>query len=227
MPHPKLAALLTMVGITLAGCHAADGAPPKRETLDPVQMQAYIRRNFSHIPNLTAAVDRVIEATNGGQPDGVTFTTSAAGIRGRLLVDVKGDGTDTARADLTITYTTPSLGIAGGATITIASLTSPNLTGSARGTLAITGGGGTFVVKNGSAELKYPDRPQMFISAANLAITGANLGSPGGLTGPVTILGSADFHAETKSGTIFFEGSAAGGWRIRVVSPDFPTFIVP
>jgi len=228
MSTRKLPALLTVVGIIIAGCFTADDASPASEQLDPARMQAYIQRNFSHISNLTEAVGRMIEAADGGHPVGVTYGETTTGIQGTVLVDVKGDGTDSARADVTITYRTTSLGIAGGATIAITSLTSPNLTGSARGTLALRDGGSAVALSNGSAKLKYPDSPPMIISSANLTVTSSsNLGSPRHLGGPVTILGSADFRANNKSGTIFFESNGTGGWRIRVVSPDFTTFIVP
>ena len=221
MSYRNLAAGLAVLGTTITGCHSAAKAPPAVQAFDPIRMQAYIRRNFSHTPNLTGALARVIEAAGGGHPVGVMYTESATGIQATVLIDVKGDGTDSARAILTITYRTPSLGIAGGAAVAITSLTSPNLTGSASGSLATSGGGSAVALSNGSAELQYPNSPRLIISSANLSV------STGAGSSPVMILGSADFRAENKSGTIFFENNGAGGWRIRVVSPDFTTFTVP
>ena len=221
MSYRNLAAGLALLGTTIVGCHTAAEAPPAVQAFDPARMQAYIQRNFAHTPNLTRAVGRLIEAADGGHPVGVTYTGSATGIQATVLIDVKGDGTDSARAILTLSYRTPALGIAGGAAVTITSLTSPNLTGSASGTLAISGGGSSVALSNGSAELQYPNSPKLIISSANLSVT------TGAGSSPVMILGSADFRADNKSGTIFFENNGAGGWRIRVVSPDFATFTVP
>lgn len=221
MSNRQLAAGLVVLGTTIAGCHTVAEAPPAVQAFDPARMHAYIQRNFSHTPNVIGAVGRLIEAADGGHPVGVKYTESATGIQATVLIDVKGDGTDSARAILTLTYRTPSLGIAGGAAVAITSLTSPNLTGSASGTLAVSGGGSSVVLSNGSAELQYPDSPRLIISSANLSVT------TGAGSGALIILGSADFRAENKSGTIFFERNGAGGWRIRVVSPDFATFTVP
>ena len=227
MADSRFGIAVVLLGLTAAGCVTIGSEPAPIPPLDPVKMEAYMRRNFSHVPNITEAMSRVIQAANGGHPPGVSYTQTATGIQGSVVIDIKGDGSDMVQADATITYNNPAAGIGGGAAFAITSLTSPNLTGSAHANLAVSGGGSVIAVNSGSADLQYKDGPQLLISAANLAVTtGASLVSPG-VTGAFTILGSADFNAGSKHGTIFFENNGAGGWRIRVVSPDFATFIVP
>ena len=225
MSRYKLGFALAVVGLGFLGCASIGDDPPA--PLDPVKMQAYIVRNFSHVPNLTEAMSRVISAANGGHPNGVTYTQTANGINGTVLIDVKGDGTDSATVKASITYNNPSLGIGGGATAAITSLTSPNISGSASAALSVNGTGSVVTLSGGAADLQYTNGPKLVISSANLSVsTGLSLRGASS-SGPITILGSADFHADSKSGTIFFESNGSGGWRIRVVSPDFATFIVP
>lgn len=227
MSYRKMGVVLALLGLSIAGCLSVGTETPAPAPLDPVKMQAYMTRNFSHVPNLTAALGRVILAANGGNPPGVSFQPTANGVTGTVLVDVKGDGTDSARVDATITYNNPSLGIAGGATAQVTSLTSPNLTGSANANVSVVGAGTSVTFSSGAADLQYTNGPKLVISAANITVNaGTSLVSANDM-GPMTILGSADFHADSKTGTIFFESNGTGGWRIRVVSPNFATFTVP
>jgi len=225
MSNPKIGFAVVGLLLGIGGCASIDNGTTTTP-LDPVKMQAYLQRNFSHVPNITEAMSRVIQAANGGHPAGVTYTQTASGITGTILLDVKGDGTDSATVKAAITYNNPSAGIAGGATAAINSITSPNLTGSANANLAVNTAGSVVTVSSGTANLKYTSGPELAISGANITVsTGSSL-KGASLVG-MTILGSADFHADNKSGTIFFESNGSGGWRIRVVSPDFATFTVP
>jgi hypothetical protein len=227
MSSRKMGVVLTVLGLTVAGCFDVGTNTSATVPLDPVKMQAYMTRNFSHVPNLTEALGRVVLAANGGHPAGVSYTQTANGIQGTVLVDVKGDGTDSATVNATVTYNNPSLGIAGGATAAITSITSNNLTGSANASIAIAGAGSILMFSSGAADLQYKNGPELVISSANLTVTMGTSLVTANSSGPITILGSADFSADSKTGTIFFESNGAGGWRIRVVSPNFATFTVP
>ena len=226
MSNRKRWVVLTALGLTVAACFDAGTSTPATPPLDPAKMQAYMSRNFTHIPNLTAALGRVIQAAQTGSAPGVTFQQTASGVTGTVLVDVKGDGTDSATVNANIHYLNPSVGILGGATSST-TITSANLSATASSTIGVTGGGSTVTFSGGAADLQYKSGPELVISSANLSVAMGTSLVTANSSAPISILGSADFQSGDKSGTIFFESNGAGGWRIRVVSPNFATFTVP
>src|SRR5450755_2580161 len=79
MSHPRVGFAVVALLIGIGGCASIDNGSTTTP-LDPVKMQAYLQRNFSHVPNITDAMSRVIQAANGGHPAGVTYTQTASGI---------------------------------------------------------------------------------------------------------------------------------------------------
>jgi len=182
-------------------------------------MQSYMSRNFTHIASIIDGVSRVIQAANGGHPAGVSYTNTATGVQGTVTVDLKGDGSEIATVNATITYNNPAQGISGGATMSVSSINSASTTGSATAGVAVGGGGTTVQFSSGTADLHPTDGPDLSISGANLTVS-PTLSTP-------TIIGSAAFAADNKTGNVFFESNQSGGYKIRVTSSAFTTFTVP
>lgn len=189
------------------------------EVIDPAVTQAYLQRNFAKIGRITDAMGRVLLTLNGTPQNGVTFTTITGGVQGTVGLDLDENGSLETTVNARVILINPSVGIAGGATLTVTAIDAASTGGNASASVTLVG---TSIVtlSNGHATLFPTQGPsQITIANANLTITPT-------LTNP-SITGSADFTSGSTIGTAFFENNGSGGFRIRVTSPDFATFTVP
>jgi hypothetical protein len=189
------------------------------DTIDPVVTQAYLQRNFTKIPRITDAMGRVLLTLNGSPQNGVTFTPVTGGVQGTVAVDLDGNGSLETTVDARVILNNPSLGIAGGAVLTVTAIHAASTGGNASASLTLVGTS-TVTLSNGVATLFPTQGPsQINVANANLTVT-PTLNNP-------SITGSAAFASANTTGTAFFENNGTGGFRIRVTSPDFATFTVP
>ena len=224
MRLPRVAAaLFSSLALGVAACLTfgsdSSGNNNTNQSFDPVKMQSYLSRNFSHIPYILDALNRVLGAANGLNPPGVTYTRTSTGITGTVTVDLKGNGSDIGTVNATLTYTNPAVGISGGGTLAMTSINTGSTTGTANAAVAVNGNFTSVTFSNGSADLHPTSAPELLITNANLTATPTFTNT--------SILGSAGFATDNKTGTVFFESNGSGGWRIRVTSPNFATFTIP
>lgn len=211
-----IASLAFAAGI--AGCLNIESTTTSRP-LDPVKMQSYLARNFSHMPIVYDGLARLISAANGTVTPGVTFTNITGGVQGSIGYDLDGNGSRESSINAKLIYNNPAVGINSGATFTVTSIDAPYLDGTATAALSVAGGGTTVTITSGTADLKPTNGPEITIPSVSLTIS-PTLSTP-------TVLGHADFSADNKTGTIFFETATTGGWKMRVTSSSFATFTVP
>ena len=210
--------LLTALGAGFA-CNPGnddDGIDP--DDINPAETQAYLERNFSKIPRITEALNRILLTMNGNPQPGVVFTQITGGVTGSVGVDLDNNGQQETTVNATVILNNPQAGIAGGARLTITAINAASTTGAAGVDVAMQSSS-TIVFSEGSGTLFPTEGPSVIDFAdANLTVT---------LGATPLILGSADFFAGNSSGTIIFENNGSGGFQIRVTSPDFDSFIVP
>lgn len=188
------------------------------DVIDPVVTRAYLQRNLAKIPQITDAMGRVLATLNGTPQNGVTFTTVTGGVEGTVGVDLDGNGSLETSVTARVILNNPSVGIAGGAVLTITAINAASTGGNASASLTMVGNNVT--LSNGAATLFPTNGPtQINVVNANLTVS-PTLNNP-------SIAGSANFASAGTTGTMFFEPDGSGGFRIRVTSPDFDTFTVP
>jgi hypothetical protein len=205
--------------IIVTGCASAGSSGTRQAGLDPAALQTYLQRNFARIPVLTEAMSRIVVAASGGNATGVTFTNITGGVQGTVGVDLDGNGSMESSIDATLMYDNPASGIGGGATFTVTHINAPYVSGTSTATVSVTGNGSQINFTSGSADLTPTYGPRVTVPSVAFTVSPT-------LTAP-TIIGHADFIADNKTGTLFFESSTSTGWKIRVSSPDFPGFTVP
>ena len=193
-----------------------DGIDP--DDINPAETEAYLSRNFAKIPRITEALNRILLTMNGNPQPGVVFTPITGGVTGSVGVDLDNNGVQETTVNATVILNNPSIGIAGGARLTITALNAESATGSAGVDVALQSST-VIVFSEGSGTLFPTEGPSVIdITDANLTVT---------LGATPLIIGSADFFAGNSSGTAIFESNGSGGFQIRVTSPDFDSFIVP
>jgi hypothetical protein len=215
--HLPLIPLVALLGCDLFSND--DDGNGDGDIIDPEVTQAYLQRNFTKIPRITEAMARVLLTLNGSPQQGVTFVPITGGVQGTVGVDLDGNGSLETTIDARVILNNPSVGIAGGAVITVTAINAASTTGTASASLTVQGAS-SVTFTGGSATLFPTQGPsEIGVSNANLTVSGTQA-SP-------LILGSADFASTGTVGTAFFESNGSGGFQIRVTSPDFATFTVP
>lgn len=203
--------------LLLGGCSSLgndDG-----DELDPQVTEAYLQRNFQKVPRITEALTRILATINGNPQPGVTFTPVTGGVQGTVGLDLDNNGSMETSINATVILNNPQLGIAGGAVLTVTALNAASATGTGQVSVDLVNSN-TVAFSNGGALLYPTNGPESIsLSSANLVVT-VGAGTP-------SITGSANFAGGGKSGTVYFEPEGSGGFRMRVTSPDFDTFIVP
>lgn len=221
MKHARILFLLPLVFLVDCDLFKSDKGNDNTggdDAIDPVVTQAYLQRNLAKIPRITDAMGRVLLTLNGTPQDGVTFTSVTGGVEGTVGIDLDGNGSLETSVNARVILNNPSVGIAGGAVLTITAITAASTGGNASASLTLVGNNVT--LSNGVATLFPTNGPtQINVVNANLTVT-PTLNNP-------SIVGSANFASASTTGTMFFENDGSGGFRIRVTSPDFATFTVP
>jgi hypothetical protein len=207
--------LVAMAG----GCGLSGNDEPSGDPLDPDAAQEMLQRNFyTTIPLLTDGLARALASINGTPQPGVTFTAVPGGVQGTVAADLDGDGSMESSLSARIILHDPAAGVAGGAHVSITSIQAAAVSGTAETDIALVDAN-TLGYVDGSALLRSATGPRQ------LVISNANFTATLGYFNPV-LSGSADFRAGITSGTVFFEPTG-GGFRMRVTSPNFPSFTVP
>jgi hypothetical protein len=214
-PARLLAALLVLSG---AAC-TTEPNDGDEDDIDPEVTQDYLERNFSKIPRITEALVRIIATVNGNPQAGVTFVEITNGVQGTVGVDLDNNGSMETTVNATVIFTNPSQGLAGGGHLTVTAINAASTTGTASADIQLQGSS-TVVFTDGEATLLPTEGP------SEIEVSNGNINATASLTSPL-LIGSADFAAGSTSGTAFFESNGAGGFRIRITSPDFETFTVP
>lgn len=189
------------------------------DDIDPVVTEDYLQRNFTKIPRITDALVRIIATVNGNPQAGVTFIPITNGVQGSVGVDLDNNGSFETTVNATVVFTNPSLGLAGGAHLTVTAINAASTTGTAEADIALQGTS-TVVFTNGTATLNPTEGP------SEIEVSNGNITATASLTSPL-LIGTADFAAGSTTGTAIFESNGAGGFQIRITSPDFATFTVP
>lgn len=218
----KVSALLlgVLLALTSGACSTdPDDGGNTDDDIDPVVMEDYLQRSWTKIPRITEALVRIVATVSGNPQTGVTFTPITNGVQGTVGVDLDNNGTFETSVNATVVYTNPSLGLAGGAHLTITAINAGSTTGTASADIALQGSS-TVVFSSGEATLHPTQGPSL------IEVSNGNITATASLTNPL-LIGSADFGAGSTSGTAFFESNGSGGFRIRITSPDFATFTVP
>jgi hypothetical protein len=212
----RTAALASL--LTGAACKDATEGGNQNPEWDSPTAQAFLTRNFVRIPRLIQAITRVLETANGQPQPGVDFTPIAGGVQGTVAADLDGDGTMESTVDAKLIYLDEEAGIDGGATLTITAIHSTAATGHFQSRLTLNST--TIFLDQSSGVINPANGPsQIDVAEANFEIT-PTFQSP-------TVKGHVDFAVNGKTGTMIFESDGQGGFRIRVVSEDFPGFTVP
>ena len=217
MKARRIGSVLVLAALGTLACSSDNGG--SEDDIDPVVTEAYLRRSWTKIPRLTEALNRILLTMNGDPQPGVTFTQITGGVQGSVGVDLDNDGTQETTINARVILNNPSVGIAGGAVLTVTAINAASTTGTASADIALQSS--TVVTfSDGEASL-FPTQGPSHIEVAD-----ANLTVTLGVAGPL-LIGSADFAAGSTSGTMFFENNGAGGFQLRVTSPDFESFVVP
>lgn len=216
--RPVSAAAAVLV-LGIAGCLSSGSNTTTTDTLDPAALRGYLERNFAKIPVLTEAMGRIVTAASGGSATGVAFTSIPGGVQGTVTVDLDGNGSMESSIDAKLMYNDESMGMAGGATFTVTRINAPYVSGTSVANVMVTGNGSQVSFTSGTADLTPTYGPHVTVPSVAFTVS-PTLQTP-------TIIGHADFIADNKSGTLFFESNGSGGWKIRVASPDFAGFTVP
>jgi hypothetical protein len=213
------ARLLAALVIVSAGACTTEPNDGDDDDIDPEVTQDYLERNFAKIPRITDALVRIIATVNGNPQTGVTFVPITNGVQGTVGVDLDNNGSMETTVNATVVFINPSLGLAGGAHLTVTAIDAASTTGTASADIQLQGSS-TVVFSDGEALLFPTEGP------SEIEVSNGNITATASLTSPL-LIGSADFSAGSTSGTAFFESNGAGGFRIRITSPNFETFTVP
>jgi hypothetical protein len=189
---------------------------------DPEVFEAAVRQTMlDGADGVLDAVQRLVEATAGGTPDGVLITPNATGADVSLSIDFNGDGTRESTVNFSITGT-----IQTGASVFIASMDVPQVP-------SLVGGGGATLIESSpgyilaqSAYANVSADPAGSGNAVDVSVGGDfSLDLVTGIPG-----GFATAQVSTDESTLFvsvsFEPDGSGGFRIRFTSSDFD-FTVP
>jgi hypothetical protein len=189
---------------------------------DPEVFEAAARQTMlDGTEGVLDAVQRLIEATTGGNPDGVLIIPNATGADVSLSIDFNGDGTRESTVNFSITGT-----IQTGASVFIASVDVPQVP-------SLVGGGGAILFESSPGYI--------VVQSAYVDVSA----DPAGSANAVDVSVSGDFGMDLVSGmpdgfgtaqitteesyllvSVSFESDGSGGFRIRFTSSDFD-FTVP
>lgn len=174
------------------------------------------------------AIDRVVQTLGGNPQPGVALDPTTG--TGTVTMDMDGDGTDDMTVAGSVALNDPSIGIAGGAILSIGSVTSPSVESG-----------------SGTAFLSAASPTALTLSASSVGTPSASFRSVHGTTiethdidvtadfGASPIVGHALSSAPILAGFLHFhvlrdgvkieadmilEPDGSGGFRVRVVSED-------
>ena len=201
--HPR-SVLAIMLALATAGC---GGKSSDEGGVTPGDIEQLLEDSFGQIPNLGNALQRVIATLQGNPQPGVTLTPITDGVQGTVGVDVDGNGSMEATVHGTLVYIDPSVGIDGGATLTITSIDGA----------AVDGGLTVAVVPLSPTDLAFgPGSGSFETAAGTVTVPQINMTVDIATATPV-LDGFATFTVEDAPGSMFFEGDSQGGFQIRVV----------
>ena len=165
------------------------------------------------------AMNRMIKAVHGTTEPGVTVTQITNGVQASVGVDVDGDGNFETTLNGSVVYLNPAQGLAGGATLTITSITG-GAPQAASGSGVITQTGPAMLtLSNGHfSTTTQTQHHSLSITQANLTLD-ATAASP-------DVTGTAQFTFDGIVGTMTFQTTATG-FKVQVSGSGFTTFTVP
>ncbi len=88
------------------------------------EVETYLRSNFTRIPLIADAFNRVVQTVGGNPQPGVAIVLTAAGGTGTVQMDMNSDGNSDATVDGGLTFSDPTQGLNGGASLAINSVAS-------------------------------------------------------------------------------------------------------
>jgi hypothetical protein len=210
--------MIASAGLVLAALACSDNNSNNSGSADDLHQQ--LEDSFDNVANFTEALQRVLLTLQGTPQPGVNFTETNTGVTGTVDVDVDGNGQRETTVSAVLTYLNPQVGITGGATLHVNSITggapqtatvdaTVNPTGPT--SIQLTNGSGSFLTQTRGNDLT--------VTSANLAVDGSN--------GHLVVTGTADFSFNDLVGIATFESDGQGSFRIRVSGDGFATFTVP
>jgi hypothetical protein len=198
----RAAILASLVGA--AACRDSTGGGNENLDWDSPTAKAFLERNFARIPRMIEAIARVVETANGQPQPGVTFGPITGGIQGTVAADLDGDGSMESSIDAKLIYLDESIGIEGGANLTITAIHSTAATGNFQSRLTLNST--TVFLDQSSGVVKPAKGPsQIDVQEANFEIT-PTFESP-------TIKGHVDFAVSGKTGSMIFESDGQGAFE--------------
>ncbi len=203
------------------------------------EVETYLRSNFTRIPLIADAFNRVVQTVGGNPQPGVAIVLTAAGGTGTVQMDMNSDGNSDATVDGGLTFSDPTQGLNGGASLAINSVASNAVSGSGSVQVVSAGTAAFTFTANGTSPTTSPVRFLLAPTSSFLSGSGTTMEIWGmGLTveyaaSPPFLSGFMNIRmirgGVTIDADLIFESNGAGGWRIRVVDNDgvFPEFTIP
>lgn len=185
----KALSILT-VGLSLAASGCGDESNDPGNTT-PEQL---LTAGLETIPQMGEALSRLVLTLQGIPQPGVNLTPITGGVQGTLGVDLDGNGSNEITVSGSLVYIDSTVGISGGATLTITGISGGDVDGNLTASV-IPFSPTDVIIGPGTGSFDSP--------AGTIAVTSLGLSIGFGTPTPI-VTGSSTFTLDSKAGDIVF-----------------------